>query len=278
MGGHRHLQHACTGGLEVSDSLKTRWAVKSARDLRGGSPLIEAFQRINEVPSLVIDGAVIREGVYTVYLRYHRSDEENLWSALAGSYGRMPDFAVEKKVTTEGFLSSFEEICSAMPLTYYQLDCLVPPEYIDISHDPVITSLGVKWTREMKYLLEDNFRAVFYDDTNIIGGGEDWVSEISREERIYAASFSNPVVERLVNGITADRTVAMAMPPQRLYGRSFHLGTFVPDIVRPDFFRIVEGVSMELRTWSIRIGQAIPVPEMARQQAYRNGPEQQAPH
>ncbi|MEM3675766.1 MAG: hypothetical protein QXV22_01770, partial [Thermoplasmataceae archaeon] len=192
-----------------------------------------------------------------VYFRFHSAEKGKVVSVISDLQSELDRPAIRYMGKSNGIIDTFQEISSIVPLKYVEIDAVVPPDYMNITQDQVITSLGVSWERELKYLLGDEFRAVFYDKHNIIQNKKGDVSVISSSQRIYESAFSNPVVQFLIEEASRMKIVTLGMQ-QRLEGRNFSLATLVPDAVLPEFFNIVRDGESKLSSWKIQVSNVLP--------------------
>lgn len=237
--------------MKAYDAQVTQDAVMLTMDLKG-SPFLEAFRTLNQVPSVVIDGVIFNSGYYYIYFRFHSSDEPKVGKALRSKVVGFGRFAVRFLGKSAGLIYTFREISAAIPLKYVEIIGSTPPSAMKIANDPVLMNLGVSWTREMKYLLEDEVRAIYYDKTALLRGKEDWINEISAEQRIYETAFSNPIIQYFVTQASQAAIVTLGMP-QKLHGKTFTIATVVPEMVLPEFFRVVYEAAKEFADWNLDI-------------------------
>lgn len=242
---------------EIKEQLK-EYEPKITRDavmLKISSPsknFLDGFTTLNSVPSVVIDAVIFTGGYYYIYFRFYSTDDSKLTAALRSKFIKYDRFALRYLGKSPGMISTFKEISSEIPLTYVEITGSVPPNFMRVFDDPVLMNLGVSWTREMKYLLEDQIKAVYYDRSALLRGKEEWIHEISREKRIYETTFTNALIQHLISNISQQSVVTMGMP-QKLHGKTFSIATVVPDIVLPDFFKTVYEAIMEFRNWELDI-------------------------
>lgn len=242
---------------EIHQSLKeydpqiTSDSVMLTRDLKG-TAFLEAFKSLNKVPSVIIDAVLFNGGYYYIYMRFHSVDEHKVGESLKERMVSFSRFAIRFLGKSVGLLATFREISAAIPLKYVEIDSRVPPSYMKIANDPVLKNLGVSWTRELKYLLEDEIRAVYYDRTALLRGKEDWINEISKGDRIYETAFSNPLVQYFINQASSSAIVTLGVE-QKLIGPIFSIATVVPEMVMPEFFNVIYNASKEFKDWNIDI-------------------------
>ncbi len=242
---------------EVSERLKA-YHPKVTQDaimLKVTNPddvFLDGFRALNKVPSVVVDAVVFNGGYYYLYFRFHSADENRVTEALRSRMVGFKRFAIRYLGKSAGMIESFKELSMAVPLRYVEIHGSVPPSAMRIGDDPVLVNLGISWTREMKYVVEDEIRAVYYDKSSLLRGKEDWINEISREQRIYETSFSNPVVQKLVTEASDSSIVTLGMP-QKLLGKTYSLATVVPEIVLPEFFSVLYDIVKEFKDWELDI-------------------------
>lgn len=237
--------------LSEYDPQVTNDAVMIKEDLNG-TEFLEAFKTLNLVPSVVIDVVLYNSGTYFIYFRYHSNDEKKVGTALKNGMLKFKRFAVRFLGKSSGLVSTYREISAAIPLKYVEIKTSVPPSVMSITKDSVLMNLGVSWNREMKYLLGDEVRAVYYDKTALLRGKEDWLNEISASQRIYETSFSNPLVQYLVTQNSQAAIVTLGML-QKLHGKTFSIATVVPEMVLPEFFNVVYNAVGEFKDWNLDI-------------------------
>ncbi len=237
--------------LQEYDPQVTNDAVMIKVDLKG-SKFLEAFKTLNKVPSVVIDAAIFNGGSYFIYFRFHSNDENKVGHALKEGMVNFRRFAIRFLGKSSGLISTYREISAAIPLKYVEISTSVPPSSMRITKDSVLMNLGVSWNREMKYLLGDEVRAVYYDKTALLRGKEDWLNEISSDKRIYETSFSNPLIQYLVTQNSQSAIVTLGMP-QRLLGKTFSIATVVPEMVLPEFFQVIYNAIGEFKEWELDI-------------------------
>ncbi len=237
--------------LQEFDPQVTSDSVMLTRDLKGTS-FLEAFKALNKVPSVIIDGVLFNGGYYYIYMRFHSVDERKVGDVLKERMTNFNRFAIRFLGKSTGLLSTFREISAAIPLKYIEIDTKVPPSYMKIANDPVLKNLGVSWIRELKYLLDEEIRAVYYDKTALLRGKEDWINEISKEHRIYETAFSNPLVQYFINQASASAIVTLGVE-QKLIGNTFSIATVIPEMIMPEFFNVLYNASKEFKDWNIDI-------------------------
>lgn len=233
------------------DIKQTRDAIMFRIDLTG-TKFLEGFKALNAVPSVVVDGVVIHDGYCYVYFRFHSNDEAGVTHALRSVFMGFDRYAIQYIGPSGGAIQAFMELSEITPLKYVEIIGSVPPAFMNITNDPVIVNLGVSWTREMKYLLGDQIRAVYYDEHSLLTDRNSFVTEISQKDRIYETSFSNPIIEFFVKQASENFTITLGMP-QKLHGKSFYFSTVVPRIVLPDFFSTMKEAIMKFPDWELDI-------------------------
>ena len=216
-----------------------------------GTRFLKAFMELNQIPSVVVDGIVVHDGYSYVYLRFHSNDQSKVSAVLKNSFMGFERYATQYLGPSTGVIDSFREISDITPLKYVEIGGSVPPSIMNITNDPVIKTLGVSWTREMKYLLGEEIRAIYYDENSLLQEGS-FVTKISNSQRIYETSFSNPLIEFFVKQSSENFTITMGMP-QKLHGKDFTFSTVVPQIVLPDFFDTVREAMKKFSEWDLDV-------------------------
>ncbi|MCL5989280.1 MAG: hypothetical protein M1166_02990 [Candidatus Thermoplasmatota archaeon] len=219
-----------------------------------GRKFIGAFKQLNGVSSVVIDAVFFMDSSYFLYFRYHHNDEANVTSAIRDAFKDFKRFAVRYIGPNPGIVATFSEISQYIPLKYVEISSSVPPSSIDINSDPVIVNLGVSWYRELKFLIEEETRGVFYDNSQLLKGEKEWIHAISPSQRIYETTFMNPVVKFLIDEISKEQVVSLGMP-QKLSGKDFYISTFVPDITLPEFFTVFYRAVDKFKDWKLDVNQ-----------------------
>lgn len=237
--------------LHEYDPQITNDAVMLKVDLKG-SQFLEAFKTLNRVPSVVIDAAIYNSDSYFIYFRFHSSDEDKVGRALKSGMVKFRRFAIRFLGKSAGLISTYRELSAAIPLKYVEINTSVPPTAMRITKDSVLMNLGVSWSREMKYVLGDEVRAVYYDKTALLRGKEEWINEISASKRIYETAFSNQLIQYLVTQNSQSAIVTLGMP-QRLHGKTFSIATVVPEMVMPEFFQVVYNAMNDFKEWELDI-------------------------
>lgn len=217
-----------------------------------GTQFISTFKALNEVPSVIIDCIIFNGGSFYLYLRFHSNDEEMLGKVVRGQLARYSKFAIRYLGANVGLINTFRDLSDAVQLRYVEMRSDIPPNYMDIVHDSVISSLGISWTREMKYLSDGEFRAVFYDKESLMQKNGNYIKEISERQNIYETSFTNPLLETIITETSQKSVVTLGMM-QKLKGREFTFATVVPDIVLSRFFAIALDICLKFPEWNVTI-------------------------
>ncbi|HLH86480.1 MAG TPA: hypothetical protein VKU79_06440, partial [Thermoplasmataceae archaeon] len=209
-------------------------------------------RQMNSIPSVIIDAGIYSGGYCYVYLRFHSAEAGKVSAAIGNLQPDLERFAIRYMGESNGLIGTFQELSDILSLKYVEIAATVPPDYMNITQDQVITTLGVSWERELKYLLGDEFRAVFYDRHNIIQNKKGDVNVISQEHRIYESAFSNPLVQFMIEETSSRGIVTLGMQ-QKLDGRNFSFATVVPDAVLPEFFNVFRQGQEKFRPWDMKV-------------------------
>ncbi|MCL4341505.1 MAG: hypothetical protein M1431_05370 [Candidatus Thermoplasmatota archaeon] len=217
-----------------------------------GTKYIQLFKDINKVSSAIIDCIIFNKGYFYLYVRFHSNDEEKLGEVVRKELTKFPKFSIKYLGQNNGLVGAYKDMSDVLTLRYVEIKSEIPKNYMDILKDPVISSFGISWLREMKYLTEDEIRGVFYDKESILKKKGTFINEISPKQNIYETSFRNPIIEYIVRE-TSERSIVTLGMMQKLDGRIFTFATIVPDIVLPKFFDVVFQICDKFPDWKLNI-------------------------
>lgn len=210
----------------------------SARIDISNLPFIHSFRNLINIPSVVIDGVILDKGMFYLYFRYHHNNHRHVSKLLLSEGGSYTDFAVRYLGESQGILSAIQEIDKQIPLYYVEISSRVPSKSIDIMRDHVLITFGISWDREVKYVIEDEIHAVYYDQNAVLKKGNEWATEISPSERIYETTFYNPVIEYYIKESSKSSIVTLGMP-QKLFGNRFSFSAIIPSMHLTQFFPVI---------------------------------------
>lgn len=237
--------------LKEHNLIEERNTLSAKIDL-SGTRFLESFKELIGIPSVVIDAMTLDSGTYNLIFRFHDNDCIKVNRIIQTKFSSFDRFAVTYYGTSPGLISTFETLSMQFPLKYVEIRTSVPPKSMDIDRDPVIFTLGVSWERELKYLVEEEIRAVYYDKNAILRRETEWVTEISPEQRIYETSFFNPLIDFFVKESSKSSVVILGMP-QKLEGKNFSFSAIIPEMCLPDFFKVYTASLDKFPEWDITL-------------------------
>ena len=237
--------------LKEHSLVEDRESMSAKIDL-SGTRFLQSFRELIGVPSVVIDAMTLDSGIYSIIFRFHSNDSKKINKVIQGKFSAFDRFAVTYYGESPGLISTFEALSLQFPLKYVEITTSVPPRSMDIERDPVISTLGVSWERELKYLVEEEIRAVYYDKNAILRRETEWVNEISPEQRIYETSFSNPIMEFYIKESSKSSVVILGMP-QKLEGKNFSFSAIVPEMSLHEFFSVITQSIDKFPEWDIML-------------------------
>ena len=218
---------------------------------------IKLFRELVKIPSVVIDAVFLHEGVRHLVFRFHDTDQETLSRLLLEKPG-LEEFEIRHLGRNVGLNYLLKVECSLVAL-YYEISATIPPSSMDITGDSVITTFGNNWYREVKYLLNEDIQAVYYERSNILNKASP-LKEISSTDKIYEMTFQNPLVSHIFARTTDDKISLLGMQ-HRMVGREFLMGMLVPEIVAPDFQQVLSDVYAKYKEWNIVLSSAATLRE-----------------
>lgn len=207
------------------------------------------FLDLVKIPSVVIDAVFMHSGVRHVVFRFHDTNLRSVSTVLL-SGNKLNDFSVLHLGKNVGLDYLLDVDCDLNTL-YYEIEATIPPSSMDIIGDPVITTFGDNWHREVKYLLDENIEAVYYEKSKILNESPQ-LKEISAKDKTYRMTFQNPLVSRIFSRSTEDKITILGMQHQ-MSGPKFRMGMIVPEVVAADFHKILSDVFTEFKDWKIVI-------------------------
>ena len=219
--------------------------------------LLSFFKDLISIPSVVVDSIIIRGTKFFVDFRYHHNDH-SAFSTLASMHiNKLKDFAFPFLGNSGGLIQSLKELSNEIPLQYMEVESTVPPNFMEISKDPVIATFGNNWLREIKYLQEEKTYAVYYEKNQLLKEGMD-TKEISRSEKIYETTFSNPIITFIYNKCS-DGSIAPLGMAQKLFGRTFSYYVIVPRMHLEGFTKILMEAFSTMKEWKMSLTYSVRI-------------------
>ncbi len=209
------------------------------------------FKALIETPSVVIDSIITTDGVERIYFRAHETDRARIHDLVYRSNLTPESMFLEKLDRNPGLVEIMKTFDSDIRLSYLEFSMKVPPTAMEIEKDPVISTFGNNWIREVKYLLDENAHAVYYEKSKILRTNPN-IKEISRADNIFRMSYSNPVITYLVDEATS-QNVGLLNLAQKMLGRDFHLSFIVPKMCLARVNNIVSAMVQKFPNWEITV-------------------------
>lgn len=227
------------GLIESDTAFRGKWDVADEETL-------SMFQNLLAVPSVVIDSVLIAKGRRTIIFRFHDTDLPKI-SSLLSSPSQLQNFSINFLMENKNKKYFVHNIPSSTVLKYYELVTSVPPSSMNLMGDYVIATFGNNWYREVKYLLEDEIHAVYYEKSTLIARSGQ-LKDISTSEKIYEMTFQNPMIT-YVFGETTKKMVSILGMQQRMVGKNFLMGMIIPEAVEIEFQEILGGLAVKFKEW-----------------------------
>ncbi len=203
------------------------------------------FREVISVPSVVIDAVIVESGFRVLLFRFHEVDAESV-SALLTAKRSLADLSI-RYFGPNAQAAIFRHIQGHLGLKYYEISTSVPPEEMDLIGDPVIATFGSNWTREVKYLLNDDVQAVYHEKNAIIARSK-MLREIYPEQKLYEMTFKNPLVTYIFSESTKAMISLLGMQ-HSMFGKEFRIGIVVPEAVDSDFMQIISSLVTTFKKW-----------------------------
>lgn len=220
---------------------------------------VEFFTNLIEIPSVVIDSIITVEGVERIYFRAHETDRTRITDLVYKSNLAPESMFLERLDRNPGLVEIMKTFDSDIRLSYLEFKMKVPPAAMEVEKDPVISTFGNNWIREVKYLLDDNAHAVYYEKSKILRASPG-IQEISREDNIYRMNYSNPVITFLVNEATSQNVGLMSLA-QRMLGRDFYLSFIIPKMCMPRMNKIMASLMQKFPKWEVTVSMVRDIQE-----------------
>ncbi len=214
---------------------------------------VEFFNHLIDIPSVVIDSALTTDGTERIFFRAHETDRSRMRDLVYGDRKMPENMYIEKLDFNPGLVETMKTIDSYVSLTYLEYSMKIPPKEMEVEKDPVISTFGNNWIREVKFLMDENANAVYYEKSKILRPNPN-IKEISREDNIFRMAYSNPVINTLVEDSTSMK-VALLNLSQKMLGRDFYLSFIVPTMCLHKINGIMRNVMKKYSNWGINISE-----------------------
>ncbi|MHB1708956.1 MAG: hypothetical protein ACYCT2_05725 [Thermoplasmataceae archaeon] len=233
--------------------LGAMWAIRAKST---EYPPVETFRLITEVPSVVLDGVVLTNGVLRINARFSHEHSakvsETIMKASSSISGLVPVYLGRSR----GAMNFLREINASIPLDYISLSSFPPEEEKMEERNPVPGS----WVREIRYMSDEDINAVY------ISGLPDMDRSIKiagDSETRFETRTSNKVLQT-IQAETAMVPIPTFFRSQGFDGTRFQMDFAVPRDYSSRFLKIVAGVSEKFSEWNIFLAGVIPLDKITR--------------
>ncbi len=226
--------------------------------------IFKLHKKLMDMNSTIMDAIFLKSYRVKFIFRFHSVDLKNLTEIITEMKDDLKNLQIDFLGHANGFLDSFRKIAKTVDLQYVELSASIPPEFLSITKDPVILSMGVIWNRQIRKIGDTETRALFKDANNLLSKREE-VKIVSAEDRIYEATFSN----ELINFFSAkadEYEIPILGAPEKLIGKNFNFAFVVPKSSYHDFSKIVFEAVRKFDKWKVFINfsdiiETVPPPE-----------------
>ena len=226
--------------------------------------IFKLHKKLMDMNSTIMDAIFLKSYRVKFIFRFHSVDLKNLTEIITEMKDDLKNLQIDFLGHANGFLDSFRKIARTVDLQYVELSASIPPEFLSITKDPVILSMGVIWNRQIRKIGDTETRALFKDANNLLSKREE-VKIVSAEDRIYEATFSN----ELINFFSAkadEYEIPILGAPEKLIGKNFNFAFVVPKSSYHDFSKIVFEAVRKFDKWKVFINfsdiiETVPPPE-----------------
>ncbi|MCL5790713.1 MAG: hypothetical protein M1375_01915 [Candidatus Thermoplasmatota archaeon] len=216
-----------------------------------GLKMFQLHKKIMALNSTIMDAIFLKSYRVKYIFRFHRVDLQGLTEIITEMSENLSNLQIDFLGHANGFLDSFRNIARTVDLQYVELSASIPPEFLSITKDPIILSMGVMWNRQIRKIGDSETRALFKDANNLLSKRDD-VKVVSAEDRIYEATFTNELINYFSQ--EADRfEIPILGAPEKLVGKSFNFAFVVPKSSFHDFSKIVFGAVRRFEKWKVFI-------------------------
>ena len=226
--------------------------------------IFKLHKKLMDMNSTIMDAIFLKSYRVKFIFRFHSVDLKNLTEIITEMKDDLKNLQIDFLGHANGFLDSFRKIAKTVDLQYVELSASIPPEFLSITKDPVILSMGVIWNRQIRKIGDTETRALFKDANNLLSKREE-IKIVSAEDRIYEATFSN----ELINFFSAkadEYEIPILGAPEKLIGKNFNFAFVVPKSSYHDFSKIVFEAVRKFDKWKVFINfsdiiETVPPPE-----------------
>ena len=226
--------------------------------------IFKLHKKLMDMNSTIMDAIFLKSYRVKFIFRFHSVDLKNLTEIITEMKDDLKNLQIDFLGHANGFLDSFRKIAKTVDLQYVELSASIPPEFLSITKDPVILSMGVIWNRQIRKIGDTETRALFKDANNLLSKREE-IKIVSAEDRIYEATFSNELINFF--SVKADEyEIPILGAPEKLIGKNFNFAFVVPKSSYHDFSKIVFEAVRKFDKWKVFINfsdiiETVPPPE-----------------
>lgn len=226
--------------------------------------IFKLHKKLMDMNSTIMDAIFLKSYRVKFIFRFHSVDLKNLTEIITEMKDDLKNLQIDFLGHANGFLDSFRKIARTVDLQYVELSASIPPEFLSITKDPVILSMGVIWNRQIRKIGDTETRALFKDANNLLSKREE-IKIVSAEDRIYEATFSNELINFF--SVKADEyEIPILGAPEKLIGKNFNFAFVVPKSSYHDFSKIVFEAVRKFDKWKVFINfsdiiETVPPPE-----------------
>ena len=207
------------------------------------------FTKLVDIPSVVIDAILTVDGIEHIIFRMHRSDLLRFRNLIYKEDGNSQSLFLESFEKNPGLIEIMSNVNEEVPVTYLEYQMKIPPKEMELEKDPVVSTFGNNWIREVKYLEEKSAHAIYYEKSKVLRPSP-LLQEISSSDNVFLMTYSNPVINRLVSRAT-DLNIGIISLAQRMIGRDYLMSFIVPSMCLNRVHRIMSEIIKEYSEWDL---------------------------
>ena len=248
------IRHRKDGGYFIVTIPSEEHDGKSHKSMNinvSNTKLFEVHKAIIELNSTIIDAVMMKDNEVKIFFRFHRVELEAVNSIIMHYAGLIDEFRIVYLGEAFGILDSYRKIAQFGDVHYIELSSSIPPELMKIYVDPIIQSFGTSWNRQVRKIGENEIRALFKDTHNLLKENSE-IKKVSEEDLIYESIFSNDLIY-FFSKRTDEEKIPILGIPQKLTGKNFIFGFFIPSCNLAGFTKIVSEAGSKFKNWKISI-------------------------
>ena len=211
----------------------------------------EIHKQLMELNSTIVDAVLVKNDEVSIFFRFHRFEAESINKILMKYSREVEGLRLIFLGEANGILDSYRKIANVGDVHYVELSSSIPPELMKIYGDPIIMSFGTTWNRQVRKIGDNEIRALFKDKHNLLKESKE-IRKISEEDHIYESIFSNELISYFAKKMEEAKTPILGIP-QKLTGKEFIFGFFIPSCCLADFMRVISDAYGNYPKWNISI-------------------------